>query len=253
MGGAWGVTPAGSDHLVGMPAGAYGDSIGGMALAGGIAAALFGRERTGEPSIVDVSLMGVGAWAFGLSLGNAAMTGESQPPPVLDGTLNPTVNSFKTSDGRWINFTMTQPFRYFADVCRHLDLEHLIDDERFSTFESLMAHTLDASRYFTEAFAARPYAYWVERLQTLEGPWAPVQEPVDMLADPQMEANGYLLEVADQEGNARKLVANPVQFDERPPAITRGPQFAEHTDELLGELGRSEDDILKLKIEGAAT
>ena len=50
-----------------MPAGAYGDSMGGMTIAGGIAAALFARERTGETSVVDVSLMGVGAWAMALS------------------------------------------------------------------------------------------------------------------------------------------------------------------------------------------
>ena len=50
-----------------MPAGAYGDSLGGMTIAGGIAAALFARERTGETSVVDVSLLGVGAWANALS------------------------------------------------------------------------------------------------------------------------------------------------------------------------------------------
>jgi crotonobetainyl-CoA:carnitine CoA-transferase CaiB-like acyl-CoA transferase len=253
MGGAWGVTPPDSDRLVGMPAGAYGDSIGGMTIAGGIVAALLGRERTGEPSIVDVSLMSVGAWAFGLSIGNAATTGENQLAPVLDGTLNPLANSFKTSDGRWLNFTMMQPFRFFPDVCRHLGLDHLIDDPRFDTFENLMAHTLDASAELTAAIATKPYSYWVDRLQTMEGQWAPVMEPLDILGDPQMAANGYLVEVADLEGNPRTLVANPVQFDERPPAITRAPAFAEHTDALLAETGRSEDDIIKLKIEGAAT
>jgi crotonobetainyl-CoA:carnitine CoA-transferase CaiB-like acyl-CoA transferase len=253
MGAGWGVTPADAERVVGMPAGAYGDSIGGMTIAGGIAAALLGRERTGEPSVVDVSLMSVGAWAFGLSLGNAAMTGENQPAPVLDGTLNPLANTFRTADGRWINFTMMQPFRFFADVCHHLGVEHLIDDPRFDSFEHLMANTLDASRCFTEAIAAKPYAYWVDRLQTMEGQWAPVQEPLDILADPQMEANGYLVGVTDLDGNQRTLIANPVQFDERPPVIVRAPEFAEHTDQLLSELGRSEDEIMKLKIEGAAT
>ncbi|HEY4331243.1 MAG TPA: CoA transferase [Ilumatobacteraceae bacterium] len=253
MGGAWGVTPADGDHLVGMPAGAYGDSIGGMTIAGGIAAALLGRARTGETSVVDVSLMSVGAWAFGLSLGNAAMTGVNQPAPVLDGTLNPVANTFRTSDGRWINFTMMQPFRFFPDVCRHLGLDHLIGDPRFDTFEHLMANTLAASAEFTAAMAAKPYAYWLERLQTMEGQWAPVQEPLDILADPQMSANGYLVTVTDADGRERTLVANPVQFDEQPPVIVRAPRFAEHTDQLLTELGHSEDEIINLKIEGAAT
>jgi crotonobetainyl-CoA:carnitine CoA-transferase CaiB-like acyl-CoA transferase len=253
MGSAWGVTPAEADQLVGMPAGAYGDSMGGMTIAGGIAAALFGRAQTGEPSVVDVSLMSVGAWAFGLSLGNASLTGVAQLPPVMDGTINPVAGCFKTSDGRFINFTMLQAFRYFADACRHLGLDHLVDDERFDTSEHLMANAPAAGGYIRDAIASKPYAYWVEHLQTLEGQWAPVQDPLDILADPQMEANGYLVPVVDQEGNERKLVASPVQFDETPPAIVRAPQFAEHTDDILREIGRSDDQIMELKIEGAVT
>jgi len=59
--------------------------------------------------------------------------------------------------------------------------------------------------------------------------------------------------VTDAEGNERQLVANPVQFDETPPAITRGPQFAEHTDDILLELGLSMEEIIQLKIDGACT
>ena len=94
---------------------------------------------------------------------------------------------------------------------------------------------------------------WVERLRTLEGPWAPAQDPVEVVADPQLEANGCFLPVIDAEGVERKLVANPVQFDERPPEIVRGPQFAEHTDDILRELGKSEEEILQLKIDSACT
>ena len=67
--------------MISQPAAAFGDSIGGMTIAGGIAAALYAPERTGEPSVIDVSLMGVGAWAVGLALGNAALSGEEHSPP----------------------------------------------------------------------------------------------------------------------------------------------------------------------------
>jgi crotonobetainyl-CoA:carnitine CoA-transferase CaiB-like acyl-CoA transferase len=257
MGSAWATTPVGSPRIVNQPGGAYGDSIGGMTIAGGIAAALFGRERTGEASVVDVSLMSVGAWAFGLSLGNALLSGEEQPPPPLDSPMNlavnPTIGTFRTSDGRWINFTMLQPGRYFADVCRHLGLDHLIDDERFNTAEKLMANALEAGHYVADAIASRPYSYWLEHLQSMEGQWAAVQGPLEIIADPQMEANGYILPVVDAEGTQRKLVANPVQFDEKPPVLTRAPQFAEQTDDVLRELGRTEEEIIKLKIDGAVT
>ena len=257
MGSAWATTPSDSPRVISQPGGAYGDSMGGMTIAGGIAAALYALEKTGEPSVVDVSLMSVGAWAFALSLGNAMLSGEQQAPPPLDSpynlAVNPTMGTFRTSDGRWINFCMLQPGRYFADVCRHLGLEDLIDDERFNTVEKLMANALEAGKYVSEAFAARPYSYWVEHLRTMEGQWAPVQSPLEIVADPQMEANGYILPVTDAEGNERRLVASPVQFDERPPVLTRAPQFAEHTDDILRELGRSEEQIIELKIAGAVT
>jgi crotonobetainyl-CoA:carnitine CoA-transferase CaiB-like acyl-CoA transferase len=257
MGSAWATTPSDSPRIINQPGGAYGDSMGGMTIAGGIAAALFARERTGETSVVDVSLMSVGAWAFALSLTNAALSGEEQAPPPLDSAMNlavnPTIGTFKTSDERWINFTMLQPGRYFADVCRHLDLEYLTDDERFNTAEKLMANALEAGKYVADAIAAKPYSYWVEHLKTMEGQWAPIQSPLEILADPQMEVNGYTLPVTDMEGNQRTLVANPVQFDERPPVLTRAPQFAEHTDDILRDLGRNEEEIIQLKIDGAVT
>jgi crotonobetainyl-CoA:carnitine CoA-transferase CaiB-like acyl-CoA transferase len=48
-------------------------------------------------------------------------------------------------------------------------------------------------------------------------------------------------------------VANPVQFDEKPVNLTRAPQFAEHTDEILRSLGKTDDDLIDLKIGGAVT
>jgi len=257
MGSAWGVTPPGSERLIAMPAGAYGDSLGGMTIAGGIAAALAGRARTGEPSVVDVSLMSVGGWAFGLDVGNADLLGPDKPPEPLNAMMarmsNPVVANYKTSDDRWINLTIMQSFRYFPDLCRHLGLERLIDDERFNSADKLMANGAECGQIIAETFRSQPYSYWVDRLQTLEGQWAPVQGPLEILDDPQMAANGYISHVTDSAGIERRLVANPVQFDEKPPETRRGPLFAEHTDEVLRELGRTEDEIIAMKIEGACT
>src|SRR6185295_6980988 len=55
------LSPAGAAAPV-MQRAAFGDSTGGMGLAGGIAAALLQRERTGEASVVDVSLLGTAMW-----------------------------------------------------------------------------------------------------------------------------------------------------------------------------------------------
>lgn len=256
-GSAWSATPPDSPRIISQPAGAYGDSIGGMTIAGGIAGALFWRERTGETSVVDVSLMSVGAWMMGLNVNNAMMTGEVTPPQPLSAPMNvavnPTIGMFRTSDDRWINFMMLQPGRYFADVCRHLQLEHLLEDERFQTAEGLMANADEAGAAVADAIRQKPFAFWVEHLQTMEGQWAPVQDPLELAEDPQMEANGYVLPVIDADGKERRLVASPVQFDETPPTLHRGPLFAEHTDDILRELGKTDDEIIQLKIDGAVT
>ena len=55
------------------------------------------------------------------------------------------------------------------------------------------------------------------------------------------------------EGNPQRLITAPVQFDETPAEMKRAPTFAEHTDEILLELGMDYDRVLELKIAGAVT
>jgi len=78
-GSAAGVTPPAADRMTRMPAGAYGDSMGGLTIAGGIAAALYRRQVSGQTSVIDVSLLGVGAWATQFSVNLALMTGGPLP------------------------------------------------------------------------------------------------------------------------------------------------------------------------------
>jgi crotonobetainyl-CoA:carnitine CoA-transferase CaiB-like acyl-CoA transferase len=256
-GSAWGATPPDSPSLIRQPAGAYGDSMGGAIMAGGVAAALLARDRTGEPSVVDVSLMSIGAWAMALSVTTALLTNDVTPAPPLTAppniAVNPAIGNFRTSDGRFITLMMVQPGRHFADLCKHVGLEHLLEDERFGGAEALMAHADEIGRHIADAIAAQPYAHWVKHLASLAGPWSPVQDPLETANDPQMHANGYIVAVTDADGHQRQLVANPVQFDETPPVLTRAPQFAEHTDDILRSLGKTDDEIIQLKIDGACT
>ena len=116
-----------------------------------------------------------------------------------------------------------------------------------------MANAAEAGAEVAAAIAAQPYAHWVERFQTLEGQWAPVQSPLEVARDPQVLANGYILTLTDAEGNERRLVSSPVQFDETPFTVTRAPQFAEHTDEIVTALGHDSEELIQFKIDGAIT
>jgi crotonobetainyl-CoA:carnitine CoA-transferase CaiB-like acyl-CoA transferase len=254
-GSALGTTPADYDGLCTMPAGAYGDSLGGMTIAGGIAGALFARERTGEASVVDVSLLGVGAWANALSVGFALLAGgplprrrSSQAAPT-----NPLVGNYRTADDRWLVLAMLQPGRYWADFCHRIEREDLIEDDRFDTTDKLMKNAGTAAEIIQDVISGRTLAEWTDRLGDAEGQWAIAQDAWEVGHDPALRANGLIAEVTDSEGKRRELVASPVQFDGEPAPITRGPQFAEHTDEILRELGKSDDELIELKVTGAVT
>jgi crotonobetainyl-CoA:carnitine CoA-transferase CaiB-like acyl-CoA transferase len=245
------ITPAGMPGMIAPPGPAYGDTISGTNLAGGIAAALLKRERTGEPSVVDVSLLGSGLWSMGHTVALTVHLGqrmEAFPPGVHGSPINPLVGLYATSDDRYISFVMMQPTKFWADVCRHVDLPELADDARFATVESIAANTSDAVELLTKAIAARTLAEWSERFATLAGPWAPVQDTLQAADDAQIRANEYVVRAGELE-----LVANPVQFDVAAPQTGPAPGFAEQTDDILMELGLDWDRIIALKTAGAVT
>jgi crotonobetainyl-CoA:carnitine CoA-transferase CaiB-like acyl-CoA transferase len=255
-GSADGVTPRDSDRMLGMPAGAYGDSIGGMTIAGGIAAALYSRTVIGEPSVVDVSLLGVGAWATQFSVNLALLAGGPLPrtePPKHGSATNPLIGTYRTSDGRWLMFSMLQPGKYWPEFCKVVGRADLAADERFNTTEKIMANAAEAAGIVAEIIASRTYGDWLEKFEGMEGQWAAVQDPWEVSQDASLRANGHIAQVIDADGKERELVTNPVQFDGQAPHLTRAPQFAEHTDEILRELGRSDEELLALKVAGAVT
>ena len=245
------ITPPGTPGMVGPPGPAYGDTISGTNLAGGIAAALLKRERTGEPSVVDVSLLGSGLWSLGHTVALTNHLGqrmEAFPPGVHGSPINPLVGLYPTADDCYISFVMMQPTKFWADVCRHMDLEEYIDDPRFATAEAIAENTELATEILKEAMSKRTLAEWTERFQTLAGPWAPVQDTLQAAQDPQIRANEYIVQAGELE-----LVANPVQFDVKAPETGPAPGFAEQTDEILLELGLDWDRIIELKTAGAVT
>jgi crotonobetainyl-CoA:carnitine CoA-transferase CaiB-like acyl-CoA transferase len=245
------ITPPGIDGMIGPPGPAYGDTISGTNLAGGIAAALLKRERTGEPSTVDVSLLGSGLWAMGHTVALTSHLNQLmvQPPPGVHGSpINPLVGVYETKDNRYISLVMMQPTKFWADVCRHVDREDLVDDPRFATVESIAEHTGEAVEILREVIATRTLPEWSERFATLAGPWAPVQDTLQAAGDAQVLANEYIVRAGDLD-----LVANPVQFDVAAPHTGPAPAFAEQTDEVLVELGLDWDRIIELKTAGAVT
>jgi crotonobetainyl-CoA:carnitine CoA-transferase CaiB-like acyl-CoA transferase len=77
-----------------------------------------------------------------------------------------------------------------------------------------------------------------------------VQSVAEVIADPQVAANGYVDEVNLDGGQSYRLPTVPVQFDEQAPRLRRAPEHGEHTEALLLELGYDWDRISKLTEQG---
>lgn len=254
-GSADGLNPPDTDRSAFMPSGAYGDNMGGLTIAAGISAALYGRKCTGEPSEIDVSLLAVGAWATQFNVNLAMMTGG--PLPKVDSTTqtpgNPLTGNFRTSDGRWLQFAILQPTRYWREFFTAVGLEDVAADPKYDTLDKIAADKDALYQRITEVIASRTYADWVVAFKDFTGQWAPVQDGWDMANDEALLANGRIVEVVDADGVRQRLVANPVKFDNHAVQMVRAPQFAEHTDDILRELGADDDELIQLKIAGAIT
>ena len=123
------LTPQGGQLV--QPRGALGDAPSGAYLAGGVAAALFKRERTGEPTVVDVSLLGAAVWTLSNDLVPTTILGVEPPRHVAGKSLSSVlVGSFRTADERWISLNMLDPDRHWEPTCRALGLERAARQSR---------------------------------------------------------------------------------------------------------------------------
>ena len=249
---AMGTTTTDAEFMVGQPAPGYGDSIGGMTIAGGILGALFHRERTGEAKTVDVSLLGVGMWAMSPAIALSLQLDHAWRPGKGGATapFNPLVGTYRTQDGRFLAFSCLQGFHYWPGACRVVGREDLIDDPRFATPELLAENAGVAREILAEIFLASTLSEWRTRLEDFEGQWAFAQDTLEVVEDPQTLANGYIGETATADGTPYRLVTTPVQFDGSVAAPKRGPEFNEHCDEILAGLGYDQDKIIELKVAG---
>jgi len=243
------LTPACAEFPIGgRPA--FGDLAGGMSIAGGIAAALFQRERTGVAPIVDVSLLGLAMWMLSPDIVACGLYGGEPMGKFSGRSPIPLVGFYKTKDDRYLTLMLLQGDRFWPELCEHIGRPELATDERYTTDLARMTNNAEVFALLDETFASRTLEEWKEALATMTGVWAPVQTAAELVGDPQVQANGYLSNV-NVDGTDFDLVASPVQLDETPVQLTPAPEHGQHTEEILLEIGIDWDEIARGKESGA--
>ena len=248
---AAGATPPGAARPVTQPAGAFGDSLSGMALAGGIAAALLRRARTGAGGVVDVSLLGTALWSMQMSIvGVAVMMSQGGTGGATPQLANPLVNNYRTSDNRWLSLCMLQRDVYWDGLCDAVGRPDLKTDPRFADPAGRTAHVPEAVAELETTFGTRTLAEWRVALSTQAGQWDVVASVIELPADPQAIANGYVQPVG--YGTVElPLVSSPAQVDRIAPDLRPAPAFNGDADDVLLGLGLTAEEILDARISGA--
>jgi crotonobetainyl-CoA:carnitine CoA-transferase CaiB-like acyl-CoA transferase len=231
---------------------AQGDLPGATTVAGAVAAALFHRERTGIPPVVDVSLLNVAVWGNSPAIIAAAMRGGPIQKTLREDNSNPATLAYRTADDRFIKLSLFQSDRFFGQLCECLGVPELAEDPRFVDSAARAANRHECVAALDVVFARLSLDEVKRRLANLDGPWSVVQTTYEVSQDPQVQANQYLTTVAAKEGSYT-IAASPWQFGETRYPLKSAPEHAAHTDEILLELGLGYDEILAHKIAGSIT
>lgn len=244
------LTGAGEELVRARPA--FGDLIGGMTLAGGIAAALYKRATAGVGSVVDVSLLGLAAWNLSPDVAVSQIHGGSSVPNYSHAdSPNPLVGTYRTKDDRYVQLMMLQLDKFYPEAMHAIGLSELIDDERFAYPAARFANRTELIRRMDEVFAQRTLAEWRDKLAGISGAWGVVQTPDELCHDPAVTANGYVAQTTTMNGAPYSLPTNPVQFDEQAVVLPGAPEHGQHTEEVLMAAGLDWDTIMAYKESGA--
>lgn len=244
------LAPAGGPPV--MTVAGLGDHVVATALAGGIAAAMYKKSKTGLGDKVDVALLQAGVFILQTGLLNA-FYGKEYPRDRYDPS-QATSNTYQCSDGEWF-YLATSDYRRFPELCKVLGMPELAEDPRFGIRANFfkLENKRALTEIFEKLFLTKPLSYWHELLNEHELPHEPCYHMKDVPYDPQVVANNFA-HIHEYEDGTKTVFANgPVHFASvAPHEITYGTsgEIGRDTDEVLREFGYSDEQLETLRENG---
>jgi crotonobetainyl-CoA:carnitine CoA-transferase CaiB-like acyl-CoA transferase len=229
----------------------YADTTAAIILVQAILAALLVRERTGVAQMVDTSLLGsMVAGLERLPVNSRVHSGMEMPRRDRTKMGNPLWNYYKCSDDKWIALAMLAADRYWSSFCKALDITEYENDPRFSDIEvrSQEENSKQLIEILDGVFATGTQDEWLRKMKEHRLICTRIQTISDLLSDPQVVENEYIMEYEHPAYGRIKTVGFPWHFSETPPRLRLpAPQLGEHTEQILLELGYTWNDIEKFK------
>ena len=236
----------GEPHKVGV---AVTDLFTGLYASNAICAALLARERSGEGQAIDLALFDC-ALAMLANVNMNWLIGGDVPPRL--GNAHPNIvpyQVFATSDGHFILACGNDSqFARIAELCGHAEWA---TDPRFARNADRVAHRDALVPLLAEVFVTRTRDDWLAALDAAGVPNGPINTVDQAFADPQIVARGMRLDLPDAQGLPVPQVACPIQLSGTPVVYHAAPPaLGQHTEAVLKSLGKTADEVARLRENG---
>jgi crotonobetainyl-CoA:carnitine CoA-transferase CaiB-like acyl-CoA transferase len=239
--------PGGPPTRLGVP---IADIGGGMFSAYAIVAALFDRERSGEGSYVDISMLGGQVALLTYQAGLYLSTGKV---PGQLGNAHPMIapyDTFATADG-YVNIAVGND-SLWQRFCAALDLQDLLGDERFCDNASRSINREAIYAAIEPRLVELATDDVVQRLDAAGVPSGPIRDVAQAMDDGQTRAQHLVIDVDHPTLGPVEVAGAPYHFDGEPVRARHAPPLlGEQSAEILAEAGFAPEEIDALIASGA--
>ncbi len=228
-----------------------GDHPTGVALYAGIVTALLNRERSGEGSMVETSLLANGLWsAAGIAQGVMAdgdmplYRSLNESPPAM-------MRPYETLDGRWLQFNMIRNEDLQSLLFVAMGAPEILADPRFSSQELMFENRELLGRELQKIIEQNVAKHWLKIFDSYELPVNLVALVEESKNDPQVLQNQMVVAPEDDRIKTPLIIEHPIQISNVPKVgPTCAPALGEHTGEVLADLGYSVAEVTRLRESG---